>query len=258
LVAGHRGTGAETGAVGVLAPEDTVAAVRAAIVIGLDYVETDPRATMDGFLVNVADEDVDRTTDGTGLVADLTLAEIKSFHLDGAQFAGDFSCERVPTLQEILLAAKGKIHVLVDANKTDQVDLLVQAIQETDTLDWAVFDTENLDKINQALALEPALHILGRVGNEAELTMVVNQLATHPPIMIEVYEGGDTATLVPAIHAVPNRALINTLATDFAAGLSGDPSLYQEKWDLDPNMVMSDRPDLVLQFLDRWPPPPQP
>jgi hypothetical protein len=86
------------------------------------------------------DTSVDRTTDGTGEVIDLTLAEIQSLTLDTFDLTGDFSCERVPTLEQILEAAKGKVHVLVDANKTDRVDLLVAAIQATDTLDWAIFD----------------------------------------------------------------------------------------------------------------------
>jgi hypothetical protein len=52
--------------------------------------------------------------------------------------------------------------VLVDANKTDRVDLLVAAIVAIDTLDWAVFDTSSLDKIDRALAIEPRLMIQPR------------------------------------------------------------------------------------------------
>src|SRR6185369_871214 len=115
LVSGHRGAG---GQLGVIAPEDTVAAVRAAVVLGIDFVETDPRPTKDGFLVNLHDSTVDRTTDGKGSADQLTLAEIQALHLKTDAFPGDFSCERVPTLEDILTAAKGKVHVLVDANKT--------------------------------------------------------------------------------------------------------------------------------------------
>lgn len=255
LVTGHRGVGGE---LGVIAPEDTLAAVRAAIVLGIDFVETDPRPTKDGVLVNMHDPEVDRTTDGTGLVEEMTLAEVQALHLNSDEFAGDFSCERVPTLEEVLLAARGKVHVLVDANKTDQVALLVDAIQKTDTVDWAIFDTSSLDKIDAALALEPALHTQIRVSTEAELSAALEHFAAHPPIIVEISGGGDPATMVPAIHAAGNRAFIDVFVTDVGAGFSGDPALYQDTWDLGLDIVQTDRPDLVLQSIGRWPPPPQP
>ena len=66
FVSAHRGAG---GDLGRIAPEDTLAAYRAGIALGVDIVETDPRPTADGVIVNVHDTSVDRTTDGTGDVA---------------------------------------------------------------------------------------------------------------------------------------------------------------------------------------------
>lgn len=255
LVSGHRGAGGE---LGVIAPEDTVAAVRAAIVLGIDFVETDPRPTKDGAIVNLHDPTVDRTTDGTGDVDQLTLAEIQALHLKTDDLAGDYSCERVPTLEDILSAAKGKVHVLVDANKTDKVDLLVAAIQKTDTLDWAIFDTDSQDKIDQALAIEPGLHTMIRVSTADELTAELEHFAAHPPVLVEVHDGGDASVLVPAIHAANNRALTDVFPSDVATSLSDDPSLYDEIWAEGYDTLQSDRPDLVLRNLGRWPPPAQP
>ncbi len=255
LVSGHRGAGGE---LGVIAPEDTVAAVRAAIVLGIDFVETDPRPTKDGVLVNLHDTTVDRTTNGSGEAELMTLAEIQALHLKASEYPGDFSCERVPTLEEVLAAAKGKVHVLVDANKTDRVDLLVAAIQATDTLDWAIFDTDSQDKIDEALALEPALHTMIRVGTTDELSAELAHFAAHPPVIVEVHGGADPAALVPAIHAASHRALTDAFVTDVGAGLSDDPSLYDEMWAPGFDMLQSDRPDLVLRNIGRWPPAAQP
>lgn len=71
------------------------------------------RTTKDGVLVCLHDPEVDRTTDGTGKVADLTLAELKKLDA-GVRFNPKFRGERVPTLQEVLSAAKGKIGVMID------------------------------------------------------------------------------------------------------------------------------------------------
>lgn len=245
LVSGHRGAQS-------LAPEDTVAGVRAAIAIGIDFVETDPRPTKDGHLVNMHDTSVDRTTDGSGEVADLTLAEVQALTLDTRGLPGDFSCERVPTLQEILLAARGKVHVLIDANKTDRVDLLVAAVLETDTLDWAIFDTSSVDKIDQALAIEPNLHTMIRVDDASQLDAQLTHFAAHPPVIVEVQDGSDA--MLGAVHAAGHRALLDLFPIDIAAGLSNDDfSAYGPVFEGGLDIGQTDRPDLVLRYLGRFP-----
>lgn len=90
-------------------PENTVSAIKAAKdVYRADGVEIDLKMTKDGYLVLMHDADVDRTTDGTGNVADLTLAEIKALNVD--YLAG--KTEKVPTFEEILAVIKDKDIVL--------------------------------------------------------------------------------------------------------------------------------------------------
>lgn len=255
LVSGHRGVGGDQG---VIAPEDSLAAVRAAIVLGLDFIETDPRPTKDGFLVNLHDVDVDGTTDGTGLAEDLTLAEVQAFGLKSERFPGDFSCEHVPTLEQVLATAKGKIHVLVDANKTDRVDLLVAAIQSTGTLEWAIFDTDSVEKIDEALALEPALLTMLRVATPEELELELAHFAGHPPVIIEIHDGASPLKMVPPIHEAQHRAFTDVFVQDVAAALQDKDDAYDQMLANGLDVLQSDRPDLVLRALDRWPPPPQP
>lgn len=255
LVSGHRGAGGE---LGVIAPEDSLAAVRAAIVLGIDFVETDPRPTKDGHLVNVHDTDVTRIANGTGDVDQLTLAELKALTLITDKFPGDFSCERIATLEEILSAAKGRVHVLIDANKTNRVDLLVKAIVDTGTIDWAIFDTSSVEKIDEALALEPTLHTMLRVTNAADLENHLNHFAAHPPVIIEVQKGADTKAVIDVIHAAKNRAFTDVFVSDVAAALSDDPTIYDTYLMDGFDMLQSDRPERVLQTFGRWPPPPQP
>ena len=134
FVSAHRGAG---GDLGRIAPEDTLAAYRAGIALGVDIVETDPRPTADGVIVNVHDTTVDRTTDGTGEVAKMTFADLRKLHMKSDKFPGDFSCEVIPTLEELLTTCRGRALVLVDANKSDQVDAMVDAIKRADALEWA-------------------------------------------------------------------------------------------------------------------------
>lgn len=69
-VAAHRGWSAKY-------PENTMAAFRAALELGVDQIETDVRVTKDGRLVLIHDGTVDRTTDGSGRVCDLTFEELR-------------------------------------------------------------------------------------------------------------------------------------------------------------------------------------
>lgn len=103
---GHRGTKK-------FAPENTIAAIDAAIARGAKVVEIDVRCTKDGHFVVMHDAKVERTTDGHGRVKDLTLAEVKRLDA-GSWFGPEFAGERVPTLREALRALKGRAAVDID------------------------------------------------------------------------------------------------------------------------------------------------
>ncbi|PWK69364.1 glycerophosphoryl diester phosphodiesterase [Streptomyces sp. CG 926] len=98
LTIGHRGVmGVE--------PENTLRSYLRAERCGMDVIALDLRLSKDGALVAVHDPEVDRTTDGSGAVADLTVAELRE--LDAGQG------ERVPVLEEVLDAVRVPIQALV-------------------------------------------------------------------------------------------------------------------------------------------------
>lgn len=105
LVAAHRGGYARDRE--HRAPENSVANVAVAIAAGFDLYETDIRRTRDGVFVVVHDDKLDRETDGTGPVEALTLAEVK--RLKKRYRDGTLSVESVATLEELLVAGRGRI-----------------------------------------------------------------------------------------------------------------------------------------------------
>ena len=93
-VAAHRGWSAKY-------PENTMAAFKAAAELNVDQIETDIRITKDGELVLIHDQTLDRTTNGTGLVREKTLAEIRA--LDAGSWKGEeYAGMQVPTLKEFM------------------------------------------------------------------------------------------------------------------------------------------------------------
>jgi len=99
LIMAHRGDA-------VHAPENTFASFRLALQAGVDLLETDLWITADDVLVCHHDRTLDRTTDRSGAIPDLTLQEVKAAHVIGsycgAYDPASYPGERVPTLDELL------------------------------------------------------------------------------------------------------------------------------------------------------------
>ena len=111
------------------APENTLANFRACLELRIGF-EFDVERTKDGHLVCIHDSAVDRTTNGKGRVADLTLAEVQQLDA-GSWFDPRFAGERVPTVDEVLalVAAYRERDVLIAVDlKADQVGAEVAAL----------------------------------------------------------------------------------------------------------------------------------
>lgn len=98
--------------------ENSLSCIEKGIEAGADVVEIDVRMTLDSVLVLMHDAKVDRTTNGTGAVAKLTLEQIKSLSLcddDGVETG-----ERVPTLDEALMLVNGRCKMLIEVKDNDE------------------------------------------------------------------------------------------------------------------------------------------
>ncbi len=93
-VIAHRGAG-------MTAPENTLASVRHAAEQGAKWIEIDVKITYDGVPILMHDETLDRTTDGTGLVAETTWEQMRELDA-GIKFSPGFKGERIPTLSVVM------------------------------------------------------------------------------------------------------------------------------------------------------------
>lgn len=149
---------AHRGASGV-APENTLAAVRAAVEAGADACELDVRATKDGYLVLLHDAILDRTTDGAGLLQESTLAAVRMLDA-GAWMERPHAGERVPTLREVLDELKGSpCEAVVELKESREAEGAVREIKESGMMARSVvisFDGECLHELTRS---EPRLRI---------------------------------------------------------------------------------------------------
>lgn len=151
LVVAHRGASATEA-------ENTLPAFEAAISAGADVVEFDVRMTEDRVAVVMHDADVTRTTDGAGLVRDLTLAEIKRLRIAGSA--------EVPTLEETLRCCSGRVAVDVeiknipgepdfDAERELAVEATLRALEDVAFSGVVLISSFNPFSIARSRALEP-------------------------------------------------------------------------------------------------------
>ncbi len=101
----------------VACPENTLAAFRRALDDGADIIETDLHVTADGEFVCIHDVTVDRTTDGRGPVAGMTLAQLKT--LSASYGRPEFQSERIPTLAELAVLLPTDVALAIEL-KTDR------------------------------------------------------------------------------------------------------------------------------------------
>jgi glycerophosphoryl diester phosphodiesterase len=158
LFFGHRGAAGE-------APENTLAAFQRGIDDGVDAIELDVHLSKDNELVVMHDPHIERSTNGRGLVRDLTLAELAQFNAS-AKYNGfrEYGTQRIPTLSEVLDLTAGRVDMVIEI-KLDaeghrypgieqQVVELVRRYKVIPRTTIGSFDFDTLQEIQR---LEPGL-----------------------------------------------------------------------------------------------------
>lgn len=150
----HRGYSAK-------APENTMAAFELALAAGADGIELDVHLTKDGEIVVIHDDTLERTTNGTGRVDALTLAELKEFDA-GSWFAPEFAGQSIPTLVEVLDLIKNKDILLNVEVKTgigfEQInEKLVALIDKYDFWDNIIVSSFNHYALAHLVGLKPGV-----------------------------------------------------------------------------------------------------
>jgi len=151
------------------APENTYAAAQLCLDWGVDYVEIDVRTSKDGVFYLLHDPTVERTTNGRGVLAELTTAEIDQLDA-GSWFHPRFADQRIPRLDEFLPWIKGKAKVFLDV-KAANPQPLIDLIDRVGMAD-AVFFWSGSNLWEQELrALAPHLALKINVKNVADVVL---------------------------------------------------------------------------------------
>lgn len=150
-----------------IAPENTLAAFKEAIEIGVDAVELDLQGTADEQVVVIHDASLDRTTDQSGQIKETSLETIKQADA-GTWFDPKFAGESVPTLAEALVSIADNAIVLLEIKDVSITKSVVRIVQNMDMVEQSVIISFNSSAIQTVRSLEPRLptgYIIGSKEN---------------------------------------------------------------------------------------------
>jgi len=215
---GHRGAAGH-------APENTLAAVRQGIELGVDFVEIDVRRTADGVLVALHDATVNRTTNGRGRVEALSLGEVRKLDAGNG--------ERIPTVEEVLQMAGGRTGLMLELKVDGLAHLTVQTVQKVQ-LDTPVIYASFLHK---------ELTHVRAVETEAALMVLFDRLPRTPvpyamqyqPVYVGLRHDRATRPLVEAFHRENVKVWVYTansladIARAISIGVDGVISNFPER-----------------------------
>jgi len=140
LVIAHRGSSKE-------APENTIAAFRLALEQGCDGIELDIHLSADRRVIVCHDATIDRTTNGTGAILDMTAAQLQQYDA-GSWFGESFAGERLPLLDEVLDLVSASIGINIEIKcyqHPDVIGTVLELLQSRNRLDSVFFSSFSHD-----------------------------------------------------------------------------------------------------------------
>ncbi|MBG9449211.1 glycerophosphodiester phosphodiesterase [Cytobacillus firmus] len=233
---------AHRGATGY-APENTIVGFDLAVDMKADYIEIDVQRSKDGELVVIHDTTVDRTTDGTGKVGNLTFDYLRS--LDAGSWKGEqFAGEPIPTFEEILDRYHGKTGILIELKAPElypgiegQVADALKARNldkpQNEKIIIQSFNFESMKKMDQLL---PKVPIGVLTSNRADTTAEALQEFSAYADWFNPSYGIVTEELVNQVHSLGMQIGSWTVRSQEAADF-----LFEMKVDA----IITDYPDYV-------------
>lgn len=222
-------------------PENTLAAIKAAIKSKADYVEVDLRTTKDGHLVILHDATVDRMTNGTGNVSDLTLQEISRLKV-GDKNKPTRKTYRIPEFREVLKAARGKINIYLDFKAAD-VAATYRQIQEAEMEGQVVVYVNKIPLYKEWRKIAPGIPLI---------TSVIDEVKNKDQLSFFLSQG-----TIEVLDNVYDREMVTT-ANDNGVAVWLDVESEQEgpdDWNkalqLGIQGVQTDHPDALIAYLNK-------
>ncbi len=218
-------------------PENTLPAYQEAIRVGADFFELDVQTTSDGKLVLSHDSKVDRRTNAKGEISSMTFDEVRALDAgikSGAEFAGT----KIPTFDEALDLARGKIGIYVDVKHASPKDV-VSHIEEHGMADHVVIYC-GLQFAKEVQKLNPKLKVMPESGSVENVKRIIEEL--HPSVIAF----GDH-DFKPEIIRLTKEAKADIYVDRL--GPADNPATWQAAIDAGADGIQTDHPEQLVKYL---------
>ena len=245
MVVAHRGASVEH-------PENTIEAFEAAIDAGADSVEFDVRMTADDVPVVMHDPDVSRTTDGTGLVPELTLADVRRLRIPLSRGGAT----RVPMLEETLQCLAGRAAADIEiknlpgepgftADREAAVEATLETLDESGFASPVIVSSFNPRSVAHCRTLRPDVPTGLITSYDVDATEALTRAVAegHPwvlPFVTKVLEAGEG--FVDRVHQ--GGALLGVWIAD-------DPDTARRLFELGADAVATNDPRAIVPVRDQ-------
>lgn len=244
------------------APENSMAAIKKAVELGVDMVEVDVRRSRDGVMILMHDKTLDRTTNGTGSVADHTWEEIKKLKLK--THTDQLTEHHVPTLEEVMNYAKGRILVNIDKGE-DNFEEIGQILRKTETLDIAVpksgLSVPDIASQMPHIQGSQFMAVISLDKNTEPLKKVDNYIKAHQPKLMEISFQTANSAFFEQFDAIMSRGVkiwMTPCASQWSAGHHDDRAIQGDPdgawgWLLDhgATILLTNEPKALIEYLEK-------
>ncbi len=242
-------------------PGDTMPAFENAVDLGADVLEMDAHITKDGQIVLMHDEKVDRTTNGTGLIEDLTLGQLKQLDAaykwsndDGKTFPYRGQGIQVPTLEELFQKSPQMRYVIEIKLTQNPIDkplcILIRKYNMQDKVVIASFHDAAMQNFRKTCPEVATSASRGEVTKFVLLGKVFlsGLVAPQYQSIQPPYDPAESLNIPVMTRRFIREAHAKNLAVE--PWTVDDPALMKQyiEWGVDG--IMTDRPDLMIQVLE--------
>ena len=237
LVATHRG--AHIGNC-----ENSVLSTKKSIEIGVDIIELDVKVTKDGVPVLMHDGTINMTTNGTGKVSDYTLEELQKFRL--RSWLGILTDERIPTFEEVLKLAKGKIIIDIDL-KTGNLKPIVEVVKKIKMEDQVFYFDNDYDALRSIREMDKKSMFMPRAYS---YEMADSALKMFNPHVVHIDSSFYDQKVCDLIRSNGARIWINALGEADAKMKYGDmKEVFDNLTKYGANIIQTNEPEMLLEYL---------
>lgn len=247
IITAHRGASAA-------APENTLAAIQAALKIGVDRIEVDVATTKDGTVVCLHDKDIDRTCQQSGDIREFTMDDLKTIRAN-VGFENAFPLEGIPTLNSVFETIDGACELVIEIKSGNDhypriEKKVAKLIEDHDAYSWAVVHSFNdkvldlLPTLDQNVRLQKLFVFRWSwIGLMQDMDTHFGRIEDYPNVeAFGVYRKFVSQDLIDDIHELGKQIHVWTV---------DDEDEIIELIEMGVDGIISNRPDLVKMTINR-------